>query len=282
MKRRDFLKTLMLCAAGWGIAPDAAADNLTITHALHSENPDDHIRDYIHKMKFFNQSYEDDIYITGNMKSVFNTTVMRLNRLEEVTGHGNFQILSFDDGIAIAEKYSEVGEFTRSELDFMEMIFQMEANQYGFFGQKQLKSITDRINENDVLKVPYTGNYLYMGKPLETYNSIRQKAGEEVILTSGVRGIMKQFLLFLNKTYKSDGNLSLASRSLAPPGYSFHGNGDFDVGQAGFGAANFTKRFTTTEVYKKLSDLGYLKLRYPENNMLGVRFEPWHIQTNSV
>jgi len=282
MKRRDFLKTLMLCAAGWGIAPDAAADNLTITHALHSENPDDHIRDYIHKMKFFNQSYEDDIYITGNMKSVFNTTVMRLNRLEEVTGHGNFQILSFDDGIAIAAKYSEVGEFTRSELDFMEMIFQMEANQYGFFGQKQLKSITDRINENDVLKVPYTGNYLYMGKPLETYNSIRQKAGEEVILTSGVRGIMKQFLLFLNKTYKSDGNLSLASRSLAPPGYSFHGNGDFDVGQAGFGAANFTKRFTTTEVYKKLSDLGYLKLRYPENNMLGVRFEPWHIQTNSV
>jgi hypothetical protein len=282
MKRRDFLKALMLYAAGWGIAPNAAADNFTINPELHSKNSDDHIRDYIHKMKFFNHTYRDDIFITDTMKSVFNSTVMRLNRLEEVTGHGNFQILSFDDGLSIAAKYSEVGEFTKSELDFMEMIFHMEANQYGFLGQKPLKSITDRIDENAVIKVPDTGNYLYKGRPLETYHNIRQKAGEEVILTSGVRGIMKQFLLFLNKAYKSDGNLSLASRSLAPPGYSFHGNGDFDVGQVGFGAANFTKRFTTTEVYKKLSELGYLKLRYPQDNMLGVRFEPWHIQTNSV
>jgi hypothetical protein len=282
MKRRDFLKALILYTAGWGIARNATAGNVSINPELHSENPDDHIRDYIHKMQFFDQSYRDDIFITDTMKSAFNSTVMRMNRLEEVTGHGNFQILSFDDGLAIAARYSEVGEFTKRELDFMEMIFQMEANQYGFFGEKQLKRITDRISENDVYKVPDTGNYLYLGKPLETYNRIRQKAGEEVILTSGVRGIMKQFLLFLNKTYKSEGNLSLASRSLAPPGYSFHSNGDFDVGQVGFGAANFTKQFTTTEVYRKLSDLGYLKLRYPQNNMLGVRFEPWHIQTHSV
>ena len=92
---------------------------------------------------------------------------------------------------------------------------------------------------------------------------------------------MKQFLLFLNKVYDSNGNLSLASRSLAPPGYSFHGNGDFDVGQVGYGALNFTGRFTETEVYKKLSERGYLKLRYPQDNMLGVRYEPWHIKINA-
>lgn len=282
MKRRDFLKALVLCAAGWGLVPDASAGHLNITDTVHSENPDNHIRDYLHKMKFFNESHENDIWITDDLKSVFDSTVMRLRRLEEVTGHGNFQIVSFDDGLSISARYSDVGEFTRSELDFMEMIFQMHADKYGFFGQKPLKSITDRINENDVVKVPYTGNYLYKGKPLETYHSIRRQAGEDVILTSGVRGIMKQFLLFLNKAYSNGGNLSLASRSLAPPGYSFHGNGDFDVGQMGFGAANFTTRFTTTEVYKKLSDLGYLKLRYPQNNMLGVRYEPWHIKTYSV
>lgn len=89
---------------------------------------------------------------------------------------------------------------------------------------------------------------------------------------------MKQFLLFLNKAYSNDGNLSLASRSLAPPGYSFHGNGDFDVGQVGYGALNFTERFTETEVFKRLSEMGYLQLRYPEDNRLGVRFEPWHIK----
>jgi LAS superfamily LD-carboxypeptidase LdcB len=50
------------------------------------------------------------------------------------------------------------------------------------------------------------------------------------------------------------------------------------VGQVGYGLANFTARFTTTRVYKILSDLGYLKLRYPQDNLLGVRYEPWHIK----
>lgn len=282
MKRRDFLKALFGCAAGLGIAPAAAASNLIAPSSVHPDNPDDHIRDYLQKMQHFNNAHKDDVWITGTLKDTFTSTVMRMGRLEEVAGHGNFQILSFDDGLKIAERYSEVGAFTRPELDFMETVFQMEADRYGFFGQKPLKHITDRINENDVYKVPDTGNYLYKGKPLEMYHTIRQKVGEDVVLTSGVRGIMKQFLLFLNKAYNSEGNLSLASRSLAPPGYSFHGNGDFDVGQAGFGAANFTARFTSTEVYRRLSDLGYLKLRYPQNNMLGVRYEPWHIQTNSA
>jgi D-alanyl-D-alanine carboxypeptidase len=85
----------------------------------------------------------------------------------------------------------------------------------------------------------------------------------------------------LNKARKNNGNLSIASRSLAPPGYSFHGNGDFDVGQVGFGAANFTERFANTEVYKKLNELGYLKLRYPQKNLMGVRFEPWHIKVST-
>jgi len=102
------------------------------------------------------------------------------------------------------------------------------------------------------------------------------------VLTSGVRSVIKQFLLFLNKAYANDGNLSLASRQLAPPGYSFHGIGDFDVGQAGFGYYNFTEKFIATDVYKKLADLGYLTLRYPQDNMLGVRFEPWHIKVKET
>ena len=85
-------------------------------------------------------------------------------------------------------------------------------------------------------------------------------------------------MLFLNKVVRSNGNLSLASRSLAPPGYSYHGIGDFDVGQIGLGSDNFTERFTTTSVYKRLNEQGYVKIRYPLDNLLGVRFEPWHIK----
>jgi hypothetical protein len=280
MQRREFLKTLALGITGWGITPEVMAKNVKIPSVAFSNNLDTGVKDYTYKMKNFDKHHKDDVHIDDAIYKIFDSTVIRLRRLQEFAGHGNFQILSFDDGLKIARKYSQVGEFSKSEIKFMEMIFYVEAQHYGFLDQKPLKKITDQIRRKEVIKVTYTGNYLYNGLPLETYKNIKQQVGEQVILTSGVRGVMKQFLLFLNKAYKHNGNLSLASRSLAPPGYSFHGNGDFDVGQVGFGTLNFTERFTTTKVYKRLSKLGYLKLRYPQQNLLGVRFEPWHIKTN--
>jgi LAS superfamily LD-carboxypeptidase LdcB len=107
---------------------------------------------------------------------------------------------------------------------------------------------------------------------------IRRALGDDLVLTSGLRSVTKQFMLFLSKAARSGGNLSQASRSLAPPGYSFHGVGDFDVGQRGYGSDNFTWRFTESPVYAKLIDLGFTRLRYTEKNALGVRFEPWHIK----
>ncbi len=282
MKRRDFLKTLALGVIGWGIAPELLAQNIKLPPTTLSENLDDHIKDYLHKMKYFAEPHEDDVRIDDGEYKTFKDTVKRLRRLQEFVGHGNFQLLSFDNGLRIARKYSRVGKFSKAELRFLENIFYSEAQLYGFFGQKPLKKLTDRIKREEVAKIPYTGNYLFKGIPFETFKNIKKQLGEQVTLTSGVRGVLKQFLLFLNKAYKHNGNLSLASRSLAPPGYSFHGNGDFDVGQVGFGALNFSKRFTTTEVYKRLGELGYLKLRYPQKNLIGVRFEPWHIKINEV
>jgi LAS superfamily LD-carboxypeptidase LdcB len=110
------------------------------------------------------------------------------------------------------------------------------------------------------------------------YEKLRKRVGDQLYLTSGIRGVVKQFLLFLDKAHNNNGNLSLASRSLAPPGYSYHGIADFDVGQTGFGALNFTGKFTTTEVFKKLEDMDYVTIRYPKDNLKGVRFEPWHIK----
>jgi hypothetical protein len=281
MKRRDFLKILAIGALGWGITPEVRAQNIEMLKKSPSENLDDHIKDYLNKMQYFNKSHEDDVRIDSVTYKVFASTVMRFKRLQQIVGHGNFQILSFDDGLKIARRYSKIGKFSKTEIKFMEMIFYEEAQHYGFLGQKPMNKLTDRIKIKEVIKVPHTGNYLYKGLPLETFEKIKQRVGEQVVLTSGIRGIMKQFMLFLNKANQTNGNLSITSRSIAPPGYSFHGNGDFDVGQAGFGAANFTERFTNTEVYKKLNELGYLKLRYPKKNLLGVRFEPWHIKVRT-
>ena len=138
--------------------------------------------------------------------------------------------------------------------------------------------MTTRIKKSEVVKIPRTGNYLYKGAPQELYENIRKHVGDKLYLTSGIRGVMKQFLLFFNKADKNKGNLSLASRSLAPPGYSFHGISDFDVGQVGYGALNFTGSFTSTEVFKKLNALEFVSIRYPKDNLKGVRFEPWHIE----
>jgi hypothetical protein len=78
-------------------------------------------------------------------------------------------------------------------------------------------------------------------------------------------------------------NLSAASRSLAPPGYSWHGRYDFDIGikNTEYRQLNFDKRFITTPLFKELFTAGYISLadlRYQQHNDLGVRFEPWHIK----
>lgn len=281
MKRRHLLKALGLGCIGFGIAPDILAKTIEGYFAGVTYSTDDDLKDYLHKMQNFNNLHKDDVLIDSNLYTTFESTVMRLRRLQQLVGHGNFHILNFPDGLSLARNYSKVGKFTKSELRFMEIIFYEDGQHYGFLGQKPIKEITDQVKKKDVVKIPDSGNFLYKERSIEIFGNIKKELGDQVILTSGVRGVMKQFLLFLNKVYSNDGNLSLASRSLAPPGYSFHGNGDFDVGQAGYGALNFTATFTETDVYKRLSELGYLKLRYPQDNRLGVRYEPWHIKINA-
>ena len=273
-----------LGCASLGVTPKlmAKATGLSMDQTSTIITPDNDLKDYLNKIQNFNYPHQDDVLIDSNLLPTFESTLKRLRNLQKLVGHGNFNILSFTDGLALARNYSQVDRFTDAELNFMETIFYEDGQLYGFLGQKPLKEITDQVKKKDVIKIPYSGNYLYKERSKEVYEEIKKELGDKVILTSGVRGVMKQFLLFLNKVHDSDGNLSLASRSLAPPGYSFHGNGDFDVGQVGYGKLNFTARFTETEVYKRLSEMGYLQLRYPADNRLGVRYEPWHIKINKA
>lgn len=280
MKRRDFLKVLAVGLLVSGVATEVLAQTGTLPPP--PAHGDDYIKDYLFKMKHFNRSNKDDIRLSGDEYREFVATVNRLSKLEQFIGHGNFQHLNFDHGLFFARNYSQIGEFTKKEIDFLEKTFYTDASRYGFLGKKKLEKITDKINKKDIIKIPYSGTCLHKGISLKIFNKIKKEIGDELVLTSGIRGVMKQFLLFLNKAYKNNGNLSLASRSLAPPGYSFHGIGDFDVGQAGFGINNFTEGFTNTDVYRKLLENGYLTLRYPQDNLIGVRYEPWHIEISSV
>ena len=82
-------------------------------------------------------------------------------------------------------------------------------------------------------------------------------------------------------------NLSAVSRSLAPPGYSWHAKHDFDIGlrSGKFKPYNFRKEFILTPLFIELFSNGAIHLqdlRYQQDNNLGVRFEPWHIRVGKT
>lgn len=281
MNRRSFLQEsvvfILLTKAPASAIAAALNENQQKSSAV-NHSIDFHIKDQLPKKRDFDKFYNEDIVLDKQYMPVLESALTRLERVQKIVGYANFSILDLDEAVKIGKSYSEAGSFSAQELDFFEKIFFFDASRYGFMGKKPISEISSTIDRKKVKKIPYTGNFLYLGKPVQTYERVKKILGNDLILTSGVRGVIKQFLLFLNKTKSCNGNLSMASRSLAPPGYSFHGIGDFDVGKKGYGIHNFTKEFTKTSVFHRLSELGFIKLRYEQNNSLGVRFEPWHIE----
>ncbi len=270
MNRRRFLFLF-----GCGIATAAGGVFLSEPATAASTRFD---RAYFDKMRRFEDDHDTDAFLGECEVELLKRTAAHLRRVQNTVGYGNFGIVGFDRMLRIGRRYPQVERFDRKELMFLESIFYSEADRLGFYGEKVLTRMTEEIPRKEVFKVPATGQFLFQGESLETYLQIKRAIGDDVVLTSGVRGVVKQMYLFLNKAVRTGGNLSRASRSLAPPGYSFHGIGDFDVGKRGLGRANFTAKFARTDVYERLLDYGFATLRYPPGNLEGVRYEPWHIK----
>lgn len=230
------------------------------------------------KARDFDRTYDDDIWVEQNRWDLLVRTTARLERAQRYIGHGNFNSLGFPELIDYGRHSNDIGSFENDELEFLEEIFQADARRYGFLGEKTIVSLEGSLKDRDLKRIAGTGHWLLQGPSLERYEQIRRDLGDSVLLTSGVRGLAKQYHLFLTKAVDTQGNLSQAARSLAPPGYSFHAIGDFDIGKLGLGSDNFTDRFAQTDEFKKLTDLGYVDIRYYEANPFGVRHEPWHIK----
>lgn len=283
IKRRDILKagavTLLTGAAGVLLIDQKQTDELKKTKPeLVQLEHETAVRDNLQKIKNFDQVFSEDIFLTTEKYAVFQTTLKRILRVKKIIGYANFNLISFDDMLLYAHRYPKVGRFTKPELTLIDEIFFYDANKYGFHGNKVIKELTSTINKRDTIKISGSGHYLFQGDALTKFNQLKKDVGPNLILTSGVRSVVKQLQLFLSKLESSNGNLSLASRSLAPPGHSYHGIGDFDVGKKGFGKFNFTSKFSQTREYKRLIELKYVDLRYTKKNQVGVRYEPWHIK----
>lgn len=290
MDRRQLLKILAasmtsrlvgLTAVALSSDVLAAAAQVSSSSSHNGDKPevqDEAIRDLLDKARHFDKDYSDDVLLDVSFMPTMVHTVAHLDRVRKVIGHANFNLLTLDGLIKVCVKNPKLTPMTRGEIDFIEDIFYASASRYGFMGNRIAKSLTEDIKPNDLVKVARSGNFLFKGSSLALYERIRKDVGDSIVLTSGIRGVIKQAHLFMSKAVYTGGNLSRASRSVAPPGYSYHGVGDFDIGKKGLGYLNFTSEFQQTVEYKRLRDLGYVKNRYRENNKLGVRFEPWHVK----
>ncbi len=256
--------------------PPTGFESLDPTSDEGARHRGDH--DRLHKIRDFDRSFPDDFLLDESRWQLLVATAARLERAVRVIGHGNFNLLSFDHLLRYAARYDEIGVFPPAELEFLDEMFYADAARYGFYGPKVLRRQTATFAARDVQLIPSTGHFLLRGEPLRKFERIRRDLGDGILLTSGIRNVVKQYQLFLSKAVRTGGNLSQASRSLAPPGYSYHAVGDFDVGRSGFGLKNFSAEFAETPEYKRLIDLGYVDIRYTETNPFGVRHEPWHIK----
>ncbi|WP_373004744.1 M15 family metallopeptidase [Sulfurimonas sp.] len=219
-----------------------------------------------------------DIYLSYQEYTTLKSLNNRLKRLSRYVGYANFNIISFNEALYYGRNYSKVGIFTKDELALVDKLFSENPNQYGFYGAKTCTDINNKISSKDVVKVSYTGHYLFKGKPVEDYEKLKKDIGRTLVLTSGVRNVVKQLSLYCNKLSHNGGNITQASIQIAPPAHSYHTISDFDVGRRGWGYKNFTDAFASTLEFKKMTKLDYISMRYNKNNSDGVRFEPWHVE----
>ncbi|MEA3370104.1 MAG: M15 family metallopeptidase [Campylobacterota bacterium] len=221
---------------------------------------------------------DNNIYLSPDEFMVVASLNRRLKRLRAFVGFGNFNLISYNQALYYGRNYSEIGAFTQKELGMMDRLFDENPNDYGFYGERTCMNIDNTIPKKDVTKIPYTGHYLFKGKSEEDYKKIVSDVGDTIILTSGVRNVIKQLSLYVNKIYNCRGNMTQATISIAPPAYSYHTVSDFDVGRKGWGYKNFTADFAMTNEFEKMTKLDYIGMRYTMNNRDGVRFEPWHVE----
>lgn len=207
---------------------------------------------------------------------IIGTLLDKLNTVQNQVGYVRFNIISFDEMLKTAAYCNK--PLTPSEVGYIETIFYGDPRRYGFFGERTVPRLTAITPEKDIVYIKKTGHFLLKGAATEKYATIKSFIGKDVILTSGVRAPVKQLYLFLKKMASEGGNLRLASTSIAPPGFTFHSIGDFDIGKAGYGHGNFSAKFQETDLFKKLYERGYITIRYTQGNPYGVRYEPWHIK----
>lgn len=272
MDRRTFLITASLLSASTLLsAPLTRQESNKMFFSENVVQPKDinDLKDYLKKMAEPDKVHQSDIFVNNYDLDIFKEVHSKLLQAQKSYGFGNFMATS------MREVFDRVS-FSENEKGYMMDLFNQPASKYGFYGDKPIVNFWNEFDNKKLVKL--NGLIVLEGEPIIKYKKIVSEISD-VYMTSGIRNIPKQMLLFMDKA-KNDCkyNLSMASRSLAPAGYSYHGVGDFDIGKKGLHEKNFTEVFAETNVFKEAVARGYIQIRYEKDNLLGVRFEPWHVK----
>jgi len=219
-----------------------------------------------------------DFYLSSSEYEILTSIRHRLRRVRRHVGYANFNLITFSDTLYYARNYKSIGAFTKQEIDFIERLFYEDPSKYGFYGKQTCFNIDNKVDRREVVKIPHTGHFLFRGKPEHDYHKIIADVGTTLKLTSGIRNVVKQLDLYVNKIYNLGGNMTKATIQIAPPSRSYHTVSDFDVGRIDWGYKNFTAEFAKTKEFHEMRKLPYIAMRYKHNNKDGVRFEPWHVE----
>lgn len=268
--RRLFLKGFGLTIATIQ-APYLFADTGEIKFDDQSNNLSiSDIKSYLKKMSSPDIVNPSDIFVLKTEREVFDSSFKKLYALLNRVGYVKFSALDISQARTLVS-------FTDDEMDYLKKLFMFDASNFGFYRDKPLSDFNAKIDSTKLTQA--NGILCFDGKTIDKYRAMKDSIGDDVFMSSGIRSIVKQSFLFIQKARHCDYNLSMASRTIAPPGYSYHGVGYFDIGSRKISLSqNFTDQFADTGVFKKAAKDGYISLRYGLENKLGVRYGPWHVK----
>lgn len=196
-------------------------------------------------------------------------------------------------------KYDElISQLNIIEKQFVKKIFSIDPVSLGFKGEFCSMDIPDELVKiENINVVSKKGDTISLGvqySPKHSYKDfilmneqMKKEIGKSLYITSGYRSPGKQAYLFIMYLATSS-NFSLYENAkwIAMPGYSQHGtpiNNALDLtnenGIDGFSEGQTAEDFVKLPEYKwMLKNAAQFNffLSYPENNKLGVAFEPWH------
>jgi hypothetical protein len=144
-------------------------------------------------------------------------------------------------------------------------------NQKYFYEEKMKKIATQYVPK------------LVFGAYQELNRALFKETGRKICIESGYRSPAYQLIVFLRYLHFYDFDLKQTIQRSALPGYSEHGFPkrqalDF-INQDGIpddlGLLDFSKTLEYKWLTKNADTFGFF-LSYPQNNKLGMIFEPWH------